>query len=112
MTVHTPKAPCDVDVVDQVLPIFGTVNNAQRLLRLSLPYAIANAAFRGQPVTAEVQDVVIEAWRTWKRLFVRGHALGVGADLTLRLPETIETAQEAIEDLEERETSEWRRRLA
>ena len=111
MTLHTPKEPCDQDVVDQALSLFGTVNNAQRLLRLNLPYAAANAAFHGQPVTVEVNDAVTIAWRTWKQLYVRG--LGfypTSADMTLRLPETIELAYQAMDQLSEREAAEWKRR--
>ncbi len=111
MTLHTPKAPCDQDVVEQALPLFGTVNNAQRLLRLSLSYAVANAAFRGQPVTQEVSDAVTIAWRAWKQLHVRG--LGfypTSADLTFRLPDEIEQAYQAMDQLSEQEAAEWKRR--
>ena len=107
MTRHAPKAPCDQDIAEQVLPLFGTINNAQRCLRLNLPYQIANAAFRGQPVTEEVNDAVVIAWRTWKQLYVRG--LGVGADLTFCLPGTIDEAYELINDLAEREEAEYKR---
>jgi len=94
-------------VVDQVLPLFGSVNNAQRLLRLSLPYQVANAAFQGQPVTEEVADAVVIAWRTWKQLFVRG--LAFEPDLTFRLPETIAAAYDRMNDLAEQEAAEWKR---
>lgn len=108
MTLHSPKAPCDGDVVEQALALFGTVNNAQRLLRLSLPYQTATAALHGQPVTDEVSDAVTIAWRTWKQLFVRG--LAFEPDLTFRLPETIADAYQVMNELSERESAEWRRR--
>ena len=79
MTLHKPKAPCDLDVVDQVLPLFGTVANAQRLLRLQhLDYITARAAFHGNPVTEDVRDEVIEAWRVWKQLFVSAACRSLG----------------------------------
>jgi len=107
VTIHVPKAPCDADVADQALPLFGTVNNAQRLLRLSLPYPVANAALRGQPVTAEVNDAVTIAWRTWCQLYVRG--LAFSPDMTFRLPDTVEAAYQAMNELSEQEAAEWRR---
>ena len=110
MAVHRPKAPCDLDVVEQALALFGSVNNAQRLLRLSLPYAIANAAFRGQPVSEEVNDAVTIAWRTWKQLYLRGLGLDdYRPDLTFRLPETIDLAYELMDSVSEEESAKWKR---
>lgn len=111
MTLHTPKVPCDQDVVDQALALFGTVANAQRLLRVQhVPYQHANAALRGNPVTEEINDAITIAWRTWKQLFVRGLRLPrFRPDLSFRLPETTEQAYGIMNDISEQEVAEFKR---
>ncbi|KKN88061.1 hypothetical protein LCGC14_0251330 [marine sediment metagenome] len=109
MGQHQEKLTVDEDISDQVLPLFGTIANAQRLLRCGhVPYQVMREALRGNPVPKSHADDVVVAWRTWKQLYVRG--LAFSPDMTFRLPETIELAYRAMDRLSEQEVAEWKRR--
>ena len=110
MTLHTEKRPVDLDVSDQVLALFGTVANAQRALRVQhVPYLVMNMALKGNPVPIAYTDVITEAWRSWKQVYVRGVALGLTA-----LPPDWRVPKDPdgyLVDLLVEEQVEWERRL-
>lgn len=108
MGQHQEKLTVDDDVTDEVLPLFGTIANAQRLLRCGhVPYQVMREALRGNPVPKSHADDLVVAWRTWKQLYVRG--LAFSPDKTFRLPETIEEAYQLMDQLSEQEAAEWKR---
>ena len=112
VTYQSTKVPIDLDVVDQVKDLFGTVGNAQRQLNLmTIPYHDVAAALKGAPIKEEYADEIIMAWRHWKRLFIRGVALGLMVDSSSwRLPKG-EDLEDRLSALDEEEREEWKRKL-
>ncbi len=113
MAEHVLKYPVDADVSEQVLLLFGKVANAQRLLRVEhVPYHIMSAALKGNPVPSNYADDIVAAWRFWKQLYIRGFRSGVNVEPepSWRLPDGSEAVAARLEELNDLEHAEWKRR--
>lgn len=75
-TVRTD--PVDNAVTEPIKSLFGTVQNAQRLLGLrdTLPWSEFRRALSGEPVRPEHADAINDAWRAWCRQWVLGVTRG------------------------------------
>lgn len=104
MSYVTEKIAVEDDVADQIRSLFGSVDNAQKKLRLrDIPYHDMAAALKGRPVKERYADDILDAWRAWKRLYLRGYTIGLPQDIDFRLPrspEELETRMEAVKALE------------
>lgn len=68
-TVHL-----SLDVINRVIGLFGTVQNAWRQLGLAdvdVQYQILYTALNFKPITPPDRDKIEEAWARWRLLFLR-----------------------------------------